>query len=74
MNRRAQLAARVEELAGRRETFVADVRRLAGELDERERLGDILLERAEQEGAFEARLRSRGWLRRQWDRAAAGGR
>jgi hypothetical protein len=72
---RAELAARVDELAERRETFVADVERLADGLDARERevLGEILLERAKADGvfadAFERRIRARGWLRRQWDRA-----
>ncbi len=75
MIERAELAARVDELAERRETFVADVRRLADGLDTggRELLGEILLERAREDGAFaeafEARVRARGWFRRQWDKA-----
>jgi hypothetical protein len=72
---RAEIAARVDELAQRRETFVAEVRRFAAELDGGGRavLGEILLERADEEGVFadgfERRMRARGWLRRQWDRA-----
>jgi hypothetical protein len=77
---RAEIAAQVDELAERRETFVADVRRLADELDpqEREILGEILLERAREDGvfaeAFERRVRARGWLRRQWEKAGRGDR
>ena len=40
--------------------------------DEREVLGEVLLERADEEGAFQRgialRLESRGWFRRQLDR------
>jgi alkylation response protein AidB-like acyl-CoA dehydrogenase len=77
---RAEIAARVDELADRRETFVSEVRRFAGELDRRERelLGEILLTRAKEDGAFaealRGRARARGWLRRQWDRSGGGDR
>jgi hypothetical protein len=77
---RAEIAARVDELALRRASFLADVTRFAGELDgrEREALGEILLERARQEGAFadafEHRVQARGWLCRQWEKAGGGDR
>jgi hypothetical protein len=65
----------VEELARDRESFVDEVERLAAGLDERERqlLSEILLERAQEEGAFaeafERRVGAKGWLRRQWEKA-----
>jgi hypothetical protein len=68
----------VEELARERQSFVAEIERLAAGLDERERelLNEILLERAQEEGAFaeafERRVGAKGWFRRQWDKA--GGR
>jgi hypothetical protein len=66
----------VDELAKDRDTFHAEVRRLAAGLDEggRELLGEILLARAKDEGAFadayERRVGAKGWFRRQWDKAA----
>jgi len=54
---------------------VAAIERLAAGLDERERemLSEILLERAQEEGAFadafERRVGAKGWLRRQWEKA-----
>ncbi len=71
---RRQLEDRVATLAARRETFVAEVERLAAGLDEDERrlLGEILVDRARDEGAFadafERRVGAKGWLRRQWER------
>jgi hypothetical protein len=71
---RRLLEERVEELARDRESFVAEVERLASELSEENRgvLGEILLARAKDEGvfaeAFERRVGAKGWLRRQWDR------
>jgi hypothetical protein len=73
---RRLLEERVEALAQDRESFVAEVERLASELSEDERglLGEILLARAKEEGvfaeAFERRVGAKGWLRRQWDRSA----
>ena len=75
---RRLLEERVEELARDRESFVAEVERLASELSEADRgvLGEILLARAKDEGvfaeAFERRVGAKGWLRRQWDRAGNG--
>jgi hypothetical protein len=77
---RAQIEARVEELARERATFVSEVRRLAAQLgpDDREVLGEVLLARADDEGAFadalERRITARGWLQRLWDRAGSTGR
>jgi hypothetical protein len=68
----------VDALARERESFLAEIEKLAAGLDERERelLGEILLERAKEEGAFaeafERRVGAKGWFRRQWERA--GGR
>jgi hypothetical protein len=73
---RRLLEERVAFLAENRDTFVAEVERLAGELDgdEREILGEILLARAKDEGvfaeAYERRVGAKGWFRRQWDRAS----
>ena len=72
---RRLLEERVDALAEDRGSFVAEVERLAADLDENERevLAEILLERAREEGtfdeAFERRLGAKGWFRRQWDRA-----
>lgn len=71
---RAALAARVDALAEEQSgpALVESVQRLAAELrdDEREVLGQVLLERARREGAFDdavmERVEARGWLRRQW--------
>jgi hypothetical protein len=73
---RRLLEERIAVLAENRETFVAEVERLATELDDEERevLGEILLERANEEGvfadAYERRVGAKGWFRRQWDRAS----
>jgi hypothetical protein len=73
---RRLLEERIAVLAENRETFVAEVERLATELDDKERevLGEILLERANEEGvfadAYERRVGAKGWFRRQWDRAS----
>jgi hypothetical protein len=72
---RRLLEERVDALAEDRASLVSEIERLAGELNDEERalLGEILLERATQEGvfaeAFDGRVASKGWLRRQWDRA-----
>ena len=75
LNREA-IAARVDALAEDRATFQDEVRRFADELGDRDRevLGEILLERAQNDGvfaeAYERRVGARGWLRRQWEKAA----
>jgi len=62
-------ALRAEHEGGR--AFADAVERYAASLDEDERevLGEVLLERADEEGAFHRgialRLESRGWFRRQ---------
>jgi hypothetical protein len=62
-------ALREEHEAGR--AFADAVEAYAASLDEGEReiLGEVLLQRADEEGAFQRgialRLESRGWLRRQ---------
>ena len=72
---RELLEARVEELAGERETFVVATQRLAERLDERERelLGRVLLERANREhveaATLSEQLQERSWLRRMWDKS-----
>lgn len=71
---RDAIAARVDALAGR-DDFVDAVRAFSEQLadGERELLGQVLLERAASlDYAWEERTRARGWLRRQWDRAARG--
>jgi len=73
---RRQLADRVAVLAERHEgrEFADAVARFADTLsdDERAVLGEILLERANEQGAFDAafvtRTEARGWFRRQWDK------
>jgi hypothetical protein len=73
---RRSLEERVALLAENRDAFVAEIERLAGELDDEERevLGEILVARANEEGvfadAYERRLGAKGWFRRQWDRAS----
>ena len=70
------LEEQVARLAEDRDTFVPEIERLAADLDDDERaiLGEILLERASDEGvfadAYERRLGAKGWFRRQWDRAS----
>ena len=67
------LAAHVDELAARRESFVSEIRTLSERLDARERelLGRLLLERARGDAAHGLRLEERSWLRRVWRRADA---
>ena len=77
MRLRAELEARVDELAARHtgRAFAEAVRALHEELGsaERELLEEIVLERAANiDGAVMERVEARGWLRRQWDRAAGG--
>jgi hypothetical protein len=78
--RRAELAARVDQLALDRDTFQTEIKALAAELGEEDRrlLGEILLARADEEGvfadAYERRVGAKGWLQRTWDRAERGGR
>jgi Flp pilus assembly protein TadB len=75
MTSRAELSRRVDELAeahsGR--AFADAVQAYADELDEgsREELKRVLLERAVGlDQAIMERVDARGWLRRQWDKAA----
>ena len=72
---RKELEGRVDELArehsGR--DFAAAIRAYSATLDAeaREELKQVLLERAADfDQAIMARVDARGWLRRQWDRAA----
>jgi FixJ family two-component response regulator len=67
---REQLAARVDELRQREPDFVAAVRAFAEQLSPQERqlLGDVLMERADSEHALRERIDTRGWFRRQWDK------
>jgi hypothetical protein len=72
---RAELSRRVDELAdahsGR--AFADAVQAYADELDEgsREELKQVLLDRAINfDQAIMERVDARGWLRRQWDKAA----
>jgi hypothetical protein len=76
MPSRRQIAEHVDflrALHGGRE-FAEAVRGYAEDLDagEREVLAEVLMERAQEEGAFgravALRVEARGWLRRQWDR------
>jgi hypothetical protein len=77
---RAELSARIDRLALDRETFQVEVSQLAAGLSEEDRrlLGEILLERADEEGvfadAYERRVGARGWLQRTWDRVERGER
>ena len=77
MPSRRQIQETVEALREEHEggqAFAAAVEGYAASLDddEREVLGEVLLERADEEGAFERakalRLESRGWFRRQLDK------
>ena len=75
MTARAELSRRVDELArihsGR--AFAEAIRAYSEELDEeaREELQQVLLERAGGlDQAVMNRIDARGWLRRQWDKAA----
>ena len=67
---REQLAARVDELREGQADFVAAVRAFAEQLrpEERELLGEVLMERADTEHALRERIDTRGWFRRQWDK------
>jgi hypothetical protein len=70
------LEERVALLAENRDTFVAEIERLAEDLDDEDRavLGEILLARANEQGvfaeAYERRVGAKGWFRRQWERAS----
>lgn len=75
MTVRAEIERRVDELAeehsGR--AFAREIQAYAQTLDERSRqtLEEVLLERAASfDQALMDRVDARGWLRRQWDRAA----
>jgi hypothetical protein len=67
---REELAARVDELREREPDFVAAVREFAEELSPQERqlLGDVLMERADTEHALRERIDTRRWFQRQWDK------
>jgi hypothetical protein len=71
-------ALRAEHEGGR--AFAEAVEAYAASLDEdeRETLGEVLLARADEEGAFQRgialRLESRGWFRRQLDKLEPRGR
>ena len=77
MPSRRQIGETVEALRQEHEggrAFADAVEAYSASLDEHEReiLGEILLARADEEGAFQRgialRLQSRGWLRRQLDK------
>ena len=77
MPSRRQIEEIVEALRAEHDggpAFAEAVEAYAGSLDddEREVLGEVLLERADEEGAFQRgialRLASRGWFRRQLDK------
>ncbi|MGZ8782997.1 MAG: hypothetical protein ACXWZB_05810 [Gaiellaceae bacterium] len=75
MTNRAGLERRVDELADEHsgQAFAEAIKALADELDadDAELLKRIVLERATNfDQAVMDRLDSRGWFRRQWDRAA----
>lgn len=65
-----QIAAQVDELREREPDFVAAMRTFSEGLspEERELLGEVLLERADTEQALRERIDTRGWFRRQWDK------
>jgi hypothetical protein len=67
---REQIAERVEELRRSEPDFVAAMRALSDGMspEERELLGEVLMERADTEHALRERIDTRGWLRRQWDK------
>jgi hypothetical protein len=72
------IASRIDELAADQHgpALVEAIERFSRGLDEgaRELLGEVLLERADTEHALRERIDTRGWLRRQWDRAGGGQR
>ena len=75
MTSRAELSRRVDDLAEAhsRRAFADAVQAYADELDAgaREELKQVLLERAiGLDQAIMERVDARGWLRRQWDKAA----
>jgi hypothetical protein len=75
MTGRAELSRRVDELARQHagSAFAEAIRAYSEELDEdaREELQQLLLERAGGlDQAVMDRVDARGWLRRQWDKAA----
>lgn len=67
---REALAARVDALREREKDFVAAVRAFAERLtpEERELLGEVLMEQADTAHALRERIDARGWFRRQWDK------
>lgn len=67
---RSAIEARVDELREREPDFVAAIRIFSEGLsrEERELLGEVLLERADTEQALRERIDTRGWFRRQWDK------
>ncbi|HSL63856.1 MAG TPA: hypothetical protein VK874_04290 [Gaiellaceae bacterium] len=76
MPSRRQIEEHVDALRGEHggKAFAEAVERYARGLDaaEREVLAAVLLERADEQGAFDRarvlRLEARGWFRRQWDK------
>ena len=75
MTSRAEVERRVDELAGLHSgrDFADAIRAYSATLDEpaREELKQVLLERAADfDQAIMDRVDARGWLRRQWDKAA----
>ena len=75
MTSRAEVARRVDELAQQHagRDFAETIRAYSATLDEqaRDELKQVLLERAvDFDQAVMDRVDARGWLRRQWDRAA----
>jgi hypothetical protein len=77
MTERSELERRVDELAAEHSgrDFASAVRDLSATLDpaSQEDLKQILVERAASfDQAIMDRVDARGWLRRQWDRAAGG--
>lgn len=67
---REEIAARVDELREREPDFVAAVRAFSEKLrpEDRQLLGEVLLERADTARALRERIDTRGWFRRQWDK------
>ena len=75
MTIRDEIVRRVDELAGQHSgrAFADAIRSYSGTLDPEaeEELKQVLLERAADfDQAIMDRVDARGWLRRQWDRAA----
>lgn len=70
MRTRAEISARVDELRESEPDFIAAIQAFSQDLrpEERELLGEVLLERADTEYALRERVVARGWFRRQWDK------